>query len=134
MIYVQTWCRQHETIGTLSFNQFTCFTLELPWKNNESNASCIPAGIYPYKVIVSPTSGKQVLRLDLVPGRSLINVETANFVQQLKGCICVGKDLTFLNTDHTIDLSSTSAATLAELIAMIPSSGRIAFDRVGHGL
>lgn len=131
MIYLDTWCRQHETIGTLSYNGFNCFTVELPWKGNTSNESCIPAGMYEYKRITSPSSGKRVLRLAGVEGRTLVNIERANFVRQLLGCIAVGRDLTFLDADAIIDISPTSSLTMDALLEAVPAKGRITIVRAG---
>ena len=36
----------HGTEGILFFRHFSCFTMELPWRENQRNISCIPAGIY----------------------------------------------------------------------------------------
>jgi len=32
--------------GVLIFQNFHCYSLELPWKDNQQNISCIPAGKY----------------------------------------------------------------------------------------
>ena len=42
-----------ETIGyshySNGFDSLALNTLELPWKNNQENISCIPIGTYPFK-------------------------------------------------------------------------------------
>lgn len=64
-----------------------CSTIELPWKNNEAQVSCIPEGIYELKKRYSKKFGAHYLLLN-VPKRSLILVHPANdAMKELKGCI-----------------------------------------------
>ena len=35
------------TLGNLYYNdELICYTIELPWKNNQKSISCIPPGLY----------------------------------------------------------------------------------------
>jgi hypothetical protein len=64
-----------------------CFTIELPWLDNEPLVSCIPEGRY---VLVKRYSRKfcHHLLVKDVPGRALILIHAANDAQaELKGCI-----------------------------------------------
>lgn len=68
-------------------DQFLCFIIELPWRNNQRNVSCIPAGTYE---LVQRTSAKfsQHLYVANVPHRSMILVHPANDAStQLQGCL-----------------------------------------------
>ncbi len=64
-----------------------CSTIELPWKNNKSQVSCIPEGRYELKKRYTPRFGKHFIVLN-VPNRSFILVHAANdALKEIKGCI-----------------------------------------------
>ena len=76
------------TNGTLfSSNQFLSHTIELPWRNNKRNISCIPEGVYE----IIPRFSKRFqhhLILKNVRGRSFILFHPANdALRDLEGCI-----------------------------------------------
>ena len=55
------------------FKVFEFKTLELPWKNNERQISCIPKGEYTVEKFNSPTFGNVFLFED-VPDRDMIEM------------------------------------------------------------
>lgn len=64
-----------------------CYTIELPWRNNEPNRSCIPEGTYVLKRRYS-LKFRWHLEVKDVPGRSYILIHPANHAaRELKGCI-----------------------------------------------
>lgn len=64
-----------------------CYTIELPWKKNAVQVSCIPEGSYVLQKRHSETLGDHLLVAD-VPGRSLILIHKANnALKELRGCI-----------------------------------------------
>lgn len=65
-------------------------TLELPWKNNQPNISCIPAGTYKCVKTFSNHFQKQVFLLQDVPGRSAVEIHIGNKVEDIQGCIVIG--------------------------------------------
>ena len=70
-----------------SDGKFICYTIELPWKENETKVSCIPEGEY---VIRKRYSRKYKWHLEVVdvPSRKGILLHPANNAQsELKGCI-----------------------------------------------
>ena len=75
-----------------------CYSLELPWRNNEPNVSCIPVGEYLCRSRVSPRFGK-TYHVTNVPGRSFILIHAANLAgdtslgyrTHLAGCIAPGQ-------------------------------------------
>lgn len=76
------------TNGTfLVSDRFLCHTIELPWRGNRRNVSCVPEGTYE----IAPRFSKKFknhLILKNVAGRSLILLHPANDVQkELRGCI-----------------------------------------------
>ena len=76
------------TNGKLLVNQQPiCHTIELPWKNNQQNISCIPEGTYPLCRRYSEKFGWH-LQVQNVPGRDLILLHPANnALLELEGCI-----------------------------------------------
>jgi hypothetical protein len=108
---------KYGTFGTLILNgtTFGCHTAEPPWKDNQKNISCIPAGIYKLWPNLSPTFGKGYL-VKNVPGRSHILIHTGNFAgdQALNlrtdtdGCILPGSAIGNL-VGQTAVLSSRTA-------------------------
>jgi len=66
-----------------------CNTLELGWRNNIRNISCIPSGNY--KCTITDEGGRYpVIRVLNVPGRDGIQIHIGNYLTQIKGCILVG--------------------------------------------
>ena len=86
------------TFGKLHYQDFSCYTLELPWRNNQSNISCIPAGEYATKLRVSPKFG-QTYWVTKVENRAFILIHSGNWAGDVKkgfkthvnGCILLGK-------------------------------------------
>ena len=77
------------TLGQLTAGDFQCFTLERPWQDNAINVSCIPEAVYQ----CGPFNGKKfkdVVEVIDVPDRSYILFHSANYPQQLHGCIAPG--------------------------------------------
>ena len=81
-----------ETVGVLCHNGIPiCFTLELPWKDNHNDQSCIPPGSYPVSRFVSDKHGVTLCIKD-VPGRTGILFHCGNKCTDTLGCIIVGKE------------------------------------------
>lgn len=75
-------------------DQQICYTIELPWKHNQPQISCIPEGIYPLQKRYSTRFGWH-LQLQHVPGRSMILIHPANHAMlELRGCIAPVSQLT----------------------------------------
>ena len=71
-----------------------CFSIELPWHNNERKVSCIPEGTYHLEKHVSDHLGNCLHVLN-VPNRSDILIHAANnAVRELLGCIAPVTKLT----------------------------------------
>jgi len=77
-------------LGSLTLNgKELCKTLELPWKDNAPQISCIPVGTYecqPWDSIKFPN----VWEITDVPDRVAILIHNANTPNQIKGCVAVG--------------------------------------------
>ena len=63
--------------------------LELPWKNNVSFESCIPAGTYRCEITNSAKYGK-VYEVKGVLGRDHILIHYGNYVRNTDGCLLIG--------------------------------------------
>lgn len=76
------------TNGKLECNgKFICYTIELPWRNNEKRVSCIPEGKYFIKKRYS-NKFKWHLEVIDVENRNLILIHPANnALQELNGCV-----------------------------------------------
>ena len=80
------------TPGTLSLDGvFQCYTLELPWRENVHDISCIPAGQYKIILADSPRFGQVVPHIQDVPGRANILVHWGNYTKDTAGCVLVGQ-------------------------------------------
>ena len=115
----------YANFGVLRYEHFECKTLELPFKGNQRNISCIPKARYQY--VVLPRSKKipyEHIWILNVPGRSGVKIHIINFVRDLEGCIGVGKTFADIDRDGEIDIRD-SGETLRKLISLIPTSGEI---------
>lgn len=93
-------------------------TLELPWRNNIPEKSCIPKGTYKVVPRVSEKYGKHFHIFD-VAGRSFILIHYGNFVSDSTGCILVGAQLRDLNKDGLLDVTD-SKLTMTKLVNLLP--------------
>lgn len=77
------------TLGRIWVGDWSCYTIERPWKNNASNVSCIPEGEYKCEPF-SGTKYKDVVQVLDVPDRTFILFHVANFAHDVQGCIGLG--------------------------------------------
>ena len=120
-----------ETLGFLTLmsriNTIAFTTIELPWKNNRPDESCIPPGKYKWKRYLSPHRGFEVILLENVPGRNFIEIHPANYVSQLRGCIAPGLTFGDINGDSIIDVKNSRTA-FNKIMESINESGIIYID------
>jgi hypothetical protein len=90
-------------------------TLELPWKDNQKNVSCIPAGTYPVKKIYSMRFKRNVFLLSNVPNRDAVEIHVGNTVKDIQGCILVGMEYSM--ADYAI---VSSGIALDKLMSIMP--------------
>jgi hypothetical protein len=79
------------TLGILKFPVVhqPIYTLELPWRENQHDISCIPVGVYdviPHNSVDHPGT----FEVTNVPNRSSILIHVGNYPSDFKGCIGVG--------------------------------------------
>lgn len=84
-------------------------TLELPWRDNRSNISCIPEGTY---LCYPRQSVKHKLHFELqnVKDRSLILFHQGNFTRDIEGCILVGMNHEDIDGDGVVDVVNSQIA------------------------
>lgn len=75
--------------------------------DNQQNISCIPAGTYICKRVISPKFG-ETFEVTYVPGRSHILFHKGNLAEDTHGCIIVGEYFDPLYGEHAV-LSSGKA-------------------------
>jgi hypothetical protein len=68
-----------------------CFTLELPWKDNKNDVSCIPVGTYAGTIRTDGTKGWRI-ELDSVPDRTHVELHVGNYPSNSIGCVLLGMD------------------------------------------
>jgi hypothetical protein len=104
-------------------NSFTCYTLELPWRNNQPNISCIPDGEY----IIKPYRSrkyKHVYQVHNVPNRSYILIHSGNYAgdkskgyrTHVQGCIIVGKVFGYLHNQLAVLNSRITLHSLLDVL------------------
>lgn len=128
MLNIKRWYHKDCTIGRLALSggAFQCFTLELPWKENERGISCIPAGTYEAFKRVSPKNGL-VYELVNVKDRTNIQGHSGNYTRQIEGCILHGSSVTFLDADSIPDVAN-SKETLAKLLSLLPDKFKVVIE------
>ena len=94
-------------------------TLELSWKSNIRNISCIPKGTYKVVKRKSKKFKKHFHILD-VKGREYILIHNGNYYTDIRGCVLIGDDLRYLNQDNEIDVVN-SRKTLKKLYKLLPN-------------
>jgi len=119
ILRIETWQHEDCTIGILTYKDFQCFTLELPWLENRTNISCIPrASGYKGEKYKSHHNGDCIAIINVLD-RTHIQIHSANFTRQIKGCIAVGDSIKFLDGDTIPDVSN-SKNTLKALLSVLP--------------
>lgn len=87
------WPRDKYVIGRFYTDDgLLCNSLELPWRDNTPQRSCIPTGVYRVVLAWSPAFKRDLPLLLDVPGRSGIRIHRANYPRELRGCIALGEN------------------------------------------
>jgi len=110
------------TEGILSTVGFSCFVLELPWRDNRRGMSCIPLGEYECQVIYSPHFRKKFYWLKSVPDRSGVLLHSGNFAgdrdlgfkTHSEGCLLLGKYFGKLNGQKAVLVSQPTIRNFME--------------------
>lgn len=94
--------------------------LERPWRNNRVGESCIPAGTYECKRVLSPKFGV-TFEVTNVPGRSAILFHKGNIDDDSHGCILVGESFNPVLGKPGISDSGHAFAEFLSLLKMANS-------------
>lgn len=103
---------------------WSCFAIELPWRDNAVNVSCIPAGQYPCVWYFSPAFKQWMYGVREVEGRSGIAIHSGNvagnkdkgFRSHSLGCILPGQKRGTLWGQAAVLASRLAAAGLARQV------------------
>ncbi len=107
------------TISRVTFSDFQCWFLELPWLDNAPNISCIPEGQYVVRKRLSPGKGVIVPQYIGVPDRSFIQIHVGNYTRQILGCQLPGDGIKWVDGDTIPDVTNSSA-TFKKLMSLLP--------------
>jgi len=124
MIHIKRMYLKNCTLGILTYKDFRCFVLELPWINNEKDISCILKGTHKAFKRFSPGKQYDVIEYESIPGRTFIQAHGGNFTRQLLGCQLYGDSIKFLDGDDIPDITNTRD-TLRKLLEMLPDKFEI---------
>lgn len=94
-----------------------CNTVELPWRDNKPQVSCIPAGVYRVVFSYSPRFKRMLHQIQGVENRSGIRMHIANRAKELQGCIAPGTGLGTIGGQAAV---MNSANALNQLHALLP--------------
>lgn len=116
LVLIRDIATPNSITGQLFLNgDFMGYTLERPWKNNQVKVSCIPAGKYKIEKKGPGESHRfwyphlQVLN---VPKRTVIVFQRANYPEDVKGSIGIGRT-------RSIDFIGNTRAAHTELMAAL---------------
>ena len=115
------------TLGCLVGENFTAFTLELPWRFNKKEISRIPAGHYSLRKIGGTLKRIRITNQYVVDSTAVTpevlsaaprfncDLHTANYVTQIKGCVAVGTNVS--RDEAMVTHSRIAMNRLFELVA-----------------
>lgn len=110
--------------GRLTMPGLTLVTGELPWRDNLTNRSAIPEGIYACIKTYSPRFRRTLYLVTGIVGRSGIRFHAANFCgdislgyhAELNGCITLGEVLGSLRGQRAVLLSAPAIRRFHEAL------------------
>jgi len=110
----------HGTFGMLTSSEYHSYTIELPWRDNAPNVSCIPTGEYDVIWCWSNHFKRYLYLLDGVPGRSGVRIHAGNLAGDItrglrthsQGCILPGTRTGIYKGQRAVILSEPKVSEL----------------------
>lgn len=108
------------TFGKFSTAAFECWMIELPWRHNAKEKSCIPAGVYIFKRVNSPKHGECYEAEHVAGDRTHVQIHRANWAGdkdkgkkcELEGCFAPGRAIGELGGQKAVISSKDAVAGL----------------------
>ena len=115
------------TFGRLVGPSLNMHVIELPWRENISNLSCIPLGEYRCEIVRSPRFGV-VYHVQGVPGRSHVLIHAGNYAgdsalgfrTHSQGCILPGRKRGRLGEQKAILCSKAALSSFLSTLGRQP--------------
>jgi len=103
------WHSDQGMQGVFFLNGIQFFTMEPPWRDNQTSISCIPEGTYDVVMRYSPKY-RNVYWVTEVDGRHYILIHAGNYggdrslgyITHTEGCILLGKKRAIMNGQNAI--------------------------------
>lgn len=111
---------------------YSCWTLELPWRDNDRRVSCIPKGEYNVRHRSARESQKYNyphFEVTEVKARDYILIHAGNIYKHTLGCILVGTAFSDINSDGQPDVIGSRQA-LKELRSVTDAWSTLEIDVV----
>lgn len=106
--------------GDESFNQFG-YNIELPYRDNRINISCIPSGIYTFQKRLRADK-TQTIEILNVPNRSNVLAHPGNFIKDTHGCILPNLNYSYTKETKT-PYGISSRVQVKQLLTALPDKG-----------
>ena len=108
------------TTGDAVFPGWNGFSIELPWRDNAPDISCIPPGVYTATLVFSTKFNRHVYLLQNVPGRTACELHIGNWAgdtslgykSDVEGCTVFGTALGSLAGQTAVLNSETALNSL----------------------
>ena len=111
------------------------YSLELPWRENRRRVSCVPAGTYPVRYVVTEKRPAGVYLLRLVLGRDSILIHSGNvagdtekgYESDVLGCILGGQLRGWRRGQMAVLLSKPAIRAFADELQRQPFTLEVAW-------
>jgi hypothetical protein len=119
---------EQEILGTvIVFDQhgqilFDGMSIELAYRDNMRNMSCVPSGDYPLVLEHSNRFDELLWEIKGVPERSECKFHVANYYRQINGCIGLGREHADVDGDGFPDVTHSRDTMALFHAAMSPAT------------
>ena len=115
--------------GRLTTPGFSCFSLELPWRDNQPNISCLPTGVYFVRWTYSNHFRRFMYAIEeQIPNRGGFRIHSGNFAgdkakglrSDSLGCPLLGYQMGRLDKQRAVLVSRPAVADFVTFMGMQP--------------